>query len=132
MNSKGYINVAWVVGVIVLVGSVAAFKNQGDRTGSEIPTAQAAAVPRLLEIGAGKCIDCQKMAALIKELEEEYRGKVVFESIDVMVDGSAQRTYEVRIIPTQIFYDRAGVEVWRHEGFLPREEVVAKLTELGA
>jgi thioredoxin 1 len=35
------------------------------------------------------------------------------------------------VIPTQIFFDSEGIEVWRHEGFLPREDIVAKLREMG-
>ena len=35
------------------------------------------------------------------------------------------------MIPTQVFYDKNGAEVWRHEGFLPKDQIVAKFQELG-
>jgi thioredoxin 1 len=33
-------------------------------------------------------------------------------------------------IPTQIFYDKQGEEVYRHIGFLDKKSMVAKLEEL--
>ena len=39
--------------------------------------------------------------------------------------------YRIRSIPTQIFYDREGKEVYRHEGFFDKASIVAKLEQLG-
>ena len=41
------------------------------------------------------------------------------------------RQYNVRSIPTQIIYDAEGNEVFRHMGFWPKDEIDAKLKELG-
>ena len=35
------------------------------------------------------------------------------------------------LIPTLIFIDANGKEVFRHEGFMPKEDIVAKLKEMG-
>ena len=53
------------------------------------------------------------------------------EYIDVWKNKAAAEPYKIRIIPTQIFYDREGKEVWRHEGFLPKADFIAKFAELG-
>jgi len=37
----------------------------------------------------------------------------------------------IRIIPTQIFFDAEGNELFRHEGFFAREDILAKWKELG-
>ena len=41
------------------------------------------------------------------------------------------RKYGIQTIPTQIFFDRGGKEYYRHEGFMPREDIVGKLREMG-
>jgi thioredoxin 1 len=35
------------------------------------------------------------------------------------------------MIPTQIFYDADGNELFRHEGFYAKEDILAKWAELG-
>ena len=43
----------------------------------------------------------------------------------------AGEAYGIRMIPTQIFYDAAGKELFRHEGFFGKEEILAKWKEYG-
>lgn len=90
------------------------------------------ALPRMVDLGADKCIPCKKMAPILAELKTEYAGKATIEFIDVWKNPNAGEPYDIRIIPTQIFFDREGKEVWRHEGFLPKNEIITKLKELGA
>ncbi|HRT43300.1 MAG TPA: thioredoxin family protein, partial [Phycisphaerae bacterium] len=68
---------------------------------------------------------------ILEELKKEYAGRVEVEYIDVWKNKAAAEPYKIRIIPTQIFYDREGKEVWRHEGFLPKADFIAKFAELG-
>jgi thioredoxin 1 len=35
------------------------------------------------------------------------------------------------MIPTQIFFDRAGNEVYRHSGFMDKKAIVAQLAQMG-
>ncbi|UCD30665.1 MAG: thioredoxin family protein [Planctomycetota bacterium] len=88
-------------------------------------------LPRMVDIGADKCIPCKMMAPILKELKREYAGRAEIEFIDAWKNPSAGRKYGIRTIPTQIFYDRTGKEVWRHEGFLSRSQIVAKFKEMG-
>ncbi len=74
----------------------------------------------------------QEDAPILAELKAEYAGRATIEFIDVWKNPEAGKAYGVRVIPTQIFYDREGREVWRHEGFLCREQIIARLKELGA
>lgn len=41
------------------------------------------------------------------------------------------RTHRVNLIPTQVLLDAAGRERFRHEGFLPLEDLEAELARLG-
>lgn len=80
-------------------------------------------LPKLIDLGADKCIPCKKMAPLLVELRADYAGLVDVVFIDVWKDKEAGEPYHLRLIPTQVFLDREGKEVFRHEGFFPREEI---------
>ncbi len=88
-------------------------------------------LPRLVDLGADKCIPCKMMAPILDELKGTYAGKLEVEFIDVWKNESAGQQYGVRVIPTQIFYSPDGKEIFRHEGFFSREEILAKWKELG-
>jgi len=88
-------------------------------------------LPRLVDLGAGKCIPCKMMAPILEELKKEYRGRLEVEVIDVWEDPQAGQRYGIRVIPTQIFYDASGKEVFRHEGFLSKEDILVTLKKLG-
>ena len=83
----------------------------------------AATLPRLVDLGAGKCIPCKKMAPILEELKKDYAGIIDIVFVDVWKDPNAAKPYKIRLIPTQVFYDKAGKEVFRHEGFFSREEI---------
>jgi len=84
-----------------------------------------------LDIGAHKCIPCKMMAPIIKELAIAYEGKVAIAFIDVWEYPEEAKKYNIRTIPTQIFYDAKGEEVFRHIGFYKKEEILAQFNKLG-
>ena len=88
-------------------------------------------LPRLVDLGAGKCIPCKLMAPILEELQKEYKGKFEVIVIDVWKDPSAGQRYGINLIPTQIFYDAEGKELFRHQGFYSKEDILAKWKELG-
>ena len=90
-----------------------------------------AGLPRLVDLGAGKCIPCKKMAPILEELKKEYAGRMEVEFIDVWKNPDAGKAYGVEMIPTQIFYDASGKELERHTGFFGKEDILAKWKELG-
>ena len=99
-------------------------------TAPSTPAVTAAKLPRLLDLGAGKCIPCKMMAPVLAELRETYKGRLEVVFIDVWEDSTPAQTYDVSTIPTQIFFDAQGKERFRHEGFFSREEILAKWKEL--
>ncbi len=98
-------------------------------------TAPAAAIeaglPTLLELGADRCIPCQQMKPIIDELKTTFEGQLHVEFIDVWKTPEDGKKYGVRVIPLQIFFDAEGKELFRHEGFFSRENILAKWQELG-
>ena len=126
-----------LVAAIVIVGAaVAAYtlRPVADAETSAADDALAAvstAVPRLLDLGADKCVPCKMMAPILEELKETYAGTLTVDFIDVWKDPTAAQPYGIRVIPTQIFFSADGTELFRHEGFYSREDILAKWRELG-
>lgn len=87
--------------------------------------------PTVLDLGSDSCIPCQMMKPIFEELEKEYKGRANIILLDVYEYRDLANKYRVRAIPTQVFFDKDGNQVWRHEGFLAKEEIIKKLQELG-
>jgi len=137
-------NVAIIAIVVVAAAAVLIAKNAGKKetvastpaavevAGSTAePASQGKAIPRLVDLGAGKCILCKMMAPILEELKKEYASTFAVEFIDVWENPKAGERYGIRMIPTQIFYDNSGKELFRHEGFFGKEEILAKWKEYG-
>lgn len=88
-------------------------------------------LPRLLDLGAGKCASCKAMTVVLDEMKESFAGQLNVEFIDVWENEGATEEYGIRMIPTQIFFDAEGNELFRHEGFYGRADMLAKWKELG-
>ena len=150
MNKTARIGI--IVALVVVVGVVMAVKEKNRKaaspsaqtpwlTGAEMQASQATGgkteapgkqrVPRLVDLGAGKCIPCKMMAPILEELKKEYAGKLEVEFVDVWEKPSAGELYRIRMIPTQVFYDASGKELFRHEGFFSKEDILGKWKELG-
>lgn len=89
------------------------------------------ALPLMVDLGANQCVPCKLMAPILEELRKEYAGRVRIEFIDVWKNPTEGRKYRVHAIPTQIFYDSSGKEVYRHMGFMSKEDIVDTFMELG-
>jgi thioredoxin 1 len=88
-------------------------------------------LPKLLDFGAGTCIPCKKIAPILKELAEEYKGRVVIKVIEVYQERELTRTNGIRLIPTQIFFDAKNQEVYRHMGFMDKEQIKQVFEKMG-
>ncbi|MBW1893195.1 MAG: thioredoxin family protein [Deltaproteobacteria bacterium] len=85
----------------------------------------------MIDLGAKKCIPCKMMAPILVKLEKVYNKKAVISFIDVWQHREQAKRFKIRAIPTQIFFDRDGKEVYRHIGFLSEKEIVAQLKKMG-
>ena len=85
----------------------------------------------MVDVGAKACIPCKMMIPVIESLSEEYEGRAAIVFIDVWKNPDETPKCGLRAIPTQIFYDKDGNEVMRHEGYFSKEEIIKVLTRLG-
>jgi thioredoxin 1 len=88
-------------------------------------------LPRIVDVGADKCIPCIMMAPILEELKKEYAGVLVVEFVDVWKNPEGAKQYGVRGIPTQIFYDANGKELKRHLGFISKQGILDQFQQLG-
>jgi len=88
-------------------------------------------LPRLVDLGSTTCIPCKMMTPVLEALGKDYKGKLKVEFIDVSKNAEAARQYRVRSIPTQVFLDADGKEFFRHEGYYPKEDILAKFKQHG-
>lgn len=118
---------AAVAGAVVLKKGKAPKPSQGAVASA---SAAKAPLPRLVDLGAGKCIPCKMMAPILEELKREYADRMNVEFIDVWQNPDAGKQYGIETIPTQIFYDAQGKELFRHVGFFAKDDILAKWKEL--
>lgn len=84
----------------------------------------------VIDLGAKSCVPCRMMAPILSELKEVYKGKADVVFIDVWEKPDQAEAYGIRVIPTQIFYDKRGAEVYRHEGFMDKDSIRRMLDSL--
>lgn len=88
-------------------------------------------LPRLVDLGATKCIPCKMMAPILEELKKEYKGRLAVVFIDVWENRGEAEKYGIQSVPTQIFYDENGKEFSRHKGFFPKEDILKTFKDNG-
>ena len=110
---------------------VAATSAPAKRSAAKVQPGTSTKLPKLIDLGADKCIPCKMMAPILEGLKKDYAGKMDVEFIDVWKYPDAGQNYAIAVIPTQIFYDANGKELFRHVGFFGKEDILAKWKELG-
>jgi thioredoxin 1 len=112
--------------LLVLFSSGTAFADPGKTP--EIPVK---GMVTMVDLGANSCIPCKMMVPIMEKLEKDYKGKAAIIFIDVWKDPGQVKRFGIRAIPTQIFYDREGNEVYRHVGFMSENAIVTQLRNMG-
>ena len=84
----------------------------------------------MADLGSTSCIPCKLMEPILEELHGEYQGKAAIVFVDVAKERETARKFGIRAIPTHIFFDKDGKEVWRHAGFLEKKIITEKLDSL--
>ena len=85
----------------------------------------------MVDLGADACIPCKMMAPILKKTEKRYKGKAAVIFIDVWKDRAPAKRFGIRAIPTQIFFDKKGKEVHRHEGFMSEADIDRIFAKMG-
>jgi len=84
----------------------------------------------MVDLGSTSCVPCKLMEPILEQLQEEYKGRAAVLFVNVAKDKASARKFNIRAIPTQVFFDAHGREVWRHAGFLEKKIITRKLDAL--
>jgi thioredoxin 1 len=85
----------------------------------------------MIDLGAKKCIPCKMMAPIMKKMEKAYKGKAAIVFIDVWENREQAKKFGIQGIPTQIFFNAQGKEVYRHVGFFSESAIIGQLKKIG-
>jgi thioredoxin 1 len=95
-----------------------------------LASAPAQGKPAIYDFGRGMCYSCIEMGKILDSVKGKYGHQVEIRLIMAENDQAAFKQYKIMLIPTQVFLDASGKEVFRHIGLFPEKELVAKLKEL--
>ena len=120
---------------IAIIASIALIscQKQSNQSPAAKPavTNSATAKIKFLEIGSDKCIPCKQMKVVTENIVKKYGDELAFQYIDIYENKDVADDYKVQLIPTQIFYNQSGVEIFRHVGYFPEEKIDSLLQANG-
>jgi thioredoxin 1 len=100
-------------------------------TKGEFSQALKSGKPAVVDFGSNSCLPCRQIRPILKEIEKEYTGKARVLIMDVYQYKDLAQEYKVQLIPTLVFFDKSGKEVFRHVGAWDKASIVGKLKEAG-
>ncbi len=157
--------------IVIIVAGIWAVKNTQDKDEADVKDSSDFALhvtskidleklksyglPIIIDFGADSCIPCKEMAPVLKELNEELRGKAIIKFVDVWKYQAFVEDYPITVIPTQVFFAADGkpykpkdpnVAQMRlfamkdtgehvfttHEGGITKEALLEVISEMGA
>lgn len=87
--------------------------------------------PMVVDFGSNSCIPCRQLRPVLQKIRQDYTGKLEVLIIDIRNNRKLASEYQIHVIPTVVFFDPAGKEVFRHRGFMSEEKVKEQLVKLG-
>lgn len=85
--------------------------------------------PAVIDFWAEWCGPCRMLTPIIKELSNEYDGRVVIGKVDVDSNPGISAQYGIRNIPTLLFI-KNGQVVDKQVGVVPKGSIVNKIEAL--
>ncbi len=130
MLSFGIVGLLWATGPFANLQAEAVSEPPAN-TGEDLTKALKSGKPVLADFGANKCIPCRQIRPILREIGKEYGGKAHVIIIDVWEMPQLAREYRIQLIPTLVFWDTSGKEVFRRSGAWDKNSMVEKLKEAG-
>ena len=96
-----------------------------------IDKARKSGKPTMVDLGADGCRPCDMMTPILESLKKDYAGRANVLFAHVRKERILAARYGVQSIPVQVFFDKDGKEVFRHVGFFPKDQITAKLADMG-
>ena len=120
------------LGLMVLFAPVGGIKSGALSSESgEVSVVPVKGMVTMVDLGAAACIPCKLMAPILRKLEKVYKEKAAIIFIDVWKYRDQAQRFGIRAIPTQIFFNKEGEEVYRHVGFMSEKAIIEQLNDMG-
>jgi thioredoxin 1 len=120
---RGARNIAAAVILLCAAAALAA-----DPLGEE---ARAAGKPLIADFGMTRCQQCIEQSKTMEELQADVVGRVLLKFVHVGKEEALAEEYKVLMIPTLVFFDAQGRELFRNVGQMKKDAMLAKARDLG-
>ncbi len=100
---------------------------QTENTRRLIENARQSGLPTLVEFGATTCRTCRDLKPVLEATALRVQGRAHVILVDLSQDYSLTHDYQIRMMPTLVFYDRHGQESGRHIGAMTQAEMISGL-----
>jgi len=97
----------------------------------DIEKLKAYKLPIMIEFGASWCTWCRWMEPTLEELNKEYAGKVIVQSVDVEKFYNEVSGFDVSLLPTIYFFDADGNVFETRVGAMVKEDIVKVFESMG-
>ena len=79
--------------------------------------------PHFVEVGSESCHSCKVMGKLLYKVTQKYPSYNI-NFVNVKKERQAAYDLKIRMIPTQLIFDKDGKEVYRHVGVLATDDLL--------
>lgn len=93
----------------------------------KVQQALALGKPTVVEFGANSCAGCIEMKPVLAELARTHGERLVVADVDVLKETHYIGQYQIKLMPTQVFYNAQGQETGRHLGKISAADMAARL-----
>jgi thioredoxin 1 len=137
MSKKPIFQIMNIIGVLLLAGTLLfAGCSKGDTDAAKdtvLSKKSSEALPKMVDFKSPTCPPCRAMEPILAELAREYDHVFELEIIDVSLPENREAAMQnsIQYIPTQIFYDEEGKQIFRHTGFYSKQDILNKWKDLG-
>lgn len=96
-------------------------------TTDPVALALAAGKPAVIEFGANACVSCREMKPVLAALAQSHGDRITVADVDILKERDHISRYQIRLMPTQVFFDAQGRETGRHMGKISADDILARL-----
>ena len=101
------------------------------QTEADFRKALAGGKPMVVDFGSNSCIPCRQLRPVLQKVRKDHEGKLEVLIIEIQKNQQLAAEYQIQVMPTVVFIDKAGKEVSRHQGFMSEEKIKEQFAKMG-
>ncbi len=84
----------------------------------------------MIGFGVSLCIPCMELDQTINKLQKLYGEKVDLKYVDIWKQPDVAKKFNVELVPTQMFFNKKGILVYRHEDEMSEKAIILMIKKL--